>query len=254
MNSLNVTALVNRVLEALEKANLAINGEKSEVMQEEVTFLGHVVGHRRLAMEEGKVEAVRNWEAPGPERTKKDIQMFLGFCNYYRHFSNIYSEIAKPLTNLTGEVPWKWEKAENDAFEDLKKALTTAPLLQQFNRQLPTRLETDASNMAVAGILEQKHGDRWLPVEYYSSTLTQTQRNWLIHDKELWAIFSSLDRWRPMLAGVPFNVYTDHNGLKYFDTKPRLNMRQATDNNNDRTTFQNELSFQRVPEHKQHIF
>ena len=71
--------------------------------------------------------------------------------------------------------------------------VATVPLLKQFNRGLPTRLETDASNQAVAGVLEQQYGDAWHPVEYCSSTLTQPQRNWPIHDKELWGIESFID-------------------------------------------------------------
>ena len=76
-------ALVNKVLEALERANLVVNRDKSKIIHEEVTFLGHVVGHRKLAMEEAKLEAVRMWEVPRPEGVKKDIQRFLGFTNYY---------------------------------------------------------------------------------------------------------------------------------------------------------------------------
>ena len=107
-------------------------------MQEEVIFLGHVVGHGKLAIEEGKVEAVRKWEEPGPEGVKKDIQRFLGFINYYRHFINKYSEIARPLSYLIGDVPWTWGSEQEKAFEALKTALTTALLLQQFYRDLPT--------------------------------------------------------------------------------------------------------------------
>ena len=111
-------------------------------------------------MEEAKVEVVWKWEEPGPEVVKKEIQRFLGFTNYYRHFINRYSEIARPLSYLTGDVPWTWGSEQEKAFEALKTALTTAPLLQHFDRGLPTRLETDASNQAIAGILEQKHGEK----------------------------------------------------------------------------------------------
>ena len=120
------------------------------------------------------MEAVRKWEPMGQNGTKVQVQEFLGFCNYYRHFINHHSDIAKPLTSLTGNVDYKWGPEQDIAFHTLQRAVTTAPLLKQFNRGLPTRLETDASNQAVAGVLEQQHGDAWHPVEYYSSTLTVT--------------------------------------------------------------------------------
>ena len=163
----------------------------------------------------------------GQNGTKVQVQEFLGFCNYYRHFINHYSDIAKPLTSLTGNVEYKWGPEQDKEFHTLQRAVTTAPLLKHFNRGLPTRLETEAFNQAVAGVLEQQHGDPWHLVEYYSSTLTQPQRNWPIHDKELWGIVSSIDRWRPILAGVPFDIYMDHQALKYLFTKHRLNTRQA---------------------------
>ena len=216
--------LVNEVLKALDKAGLAVNGDKSEVFQEQVDFLGHVVGKGMIGMEESKVRAVKEWKSPSK---KRELQEFLGFTNYYRKFVERYSDIAKPLTRLTGNVEWEWTPTEQNAFQALKNALTTAPILRQFKRGLPTRMETDASNQAVAAVLEQQHDEDWYPVDYHSSALTQTQRNWPIHDKELWAIVSALDKWRPMLAGFHTDIYTDHHGLKYFLTKPRLNMRQA---------------------------
>ena len=152
-------------------------------MQEQVTFLGHIVEHGTLGMEESKVEAVQKWEPMGQNRTKVQVPEFLGFCNYYRHFINHYSDIAKPLTSLTGNVHYQWVPEQDKAFYTLQRAVTTAPLLKQFNRGLPTRLETDASLQAVVVVLEQQHGYAWHPVEYYSSTLTQPQRNWPIHDK-----------------------------------------------------------------------
>jgi len=78
-------------------------------------------------------------------------------------------------------------------------------------------METDASNHAIAGILSQYHivnGAKQLhPVAYHAKTVTETERNWPIHDKELFAILDSLRKWRDWLVGVSVNVYTDHQGL-----------------------------------------
>jgi len=93
-------------------------------------------------------------------------------------------------------------------------------------------METDASNQAISGILSQYHivnGVKQLhPTEYHAKTLDATQRNWPIHDKELFAIVDSFRKWRDWLVGVPVNVYTDYQGLQYFNTKQKLNSRQAS--------------------------
>jgi len=93
-------------------------------------------------------------------------------------------------------------------------------------------METDASNQAISGILSQYHivnGVKQLhSTEYHAKTLDATQRNWPIHDKELFAIVDSVRKWRDWLVGVPVNVYTDHQGLQYFNTKQKLNSRQAS--------------------------
>ena len=104
----------------MNKNGLAVNGEKSEVMQEQVTFLGHKVGHRTLGMEDSKVEAVRKWEPIGQNGTNVQVQEFFGFCNYYRHIINHYSDIAKSLTSPTGNVDYQWGTEQDKAFHTLQ--------------------------------------------------------------------------------------------------------------------------------------
>ena len=102
----------------------------------------------------------------------------------------------------------------------------------QFDRTLETITETDASKQAIAGVLSQYHvvnGCKQLyPVEYDGKTLSATQRNWPIHDKELFAIVDCFRKWRDWLVGVKVNLYTDHQGLQYFNTKQKLNSGQAS--------------------------
>ena len=108
----------------------------------------------------------------------------------------------------------------------------SAPILTQFDRSLDIIIETDASNQAISGILSQYHVTNGIkrlhPVEYHTKTLTATQRNWPIHDKELFAIVDSFRKWRDWLVGVHVNIYTDHQGLQYFNTKQKLNSRQVS--------------------------
>jgi hypothetical protein len=107
--------------------------------------------------------------------------------------------------------------------------LTSAPILQHYSEELETRIETDASNGVVAGVLSQKHGDDWLPVAFFSKTMNLAECNYQIHDKEMLAIVRSLEEWRPELQRKRdrFEIYTDHKSLEYFMTTKQLTARQA---------------------------
>ena len=140
--------------------------------------------------------------------------MFLGFANYYHGFIINYSAKACPLIDLTKDVPFTYVHTQQQAFDELRARLLSAPILTQFDRILETIMETDASNQAIAGILSQYHvvnGCKQLhPVEDHTKTLSATQRNWPIHDKKLFAIVDCFRKWRDWLVGGKVNVYTDH--------------------------------------------
>ena len=87
------------------------------------------------------------------------MRSFLGFANYYCNFIARHSEKARPLTRLTGDIPFVWEKEQNEAFNELIQVFINEPILWQFDRSLPTIMETDVSNQAIVGILLQYHGE-----------------------------------------------------------------------------------------------
>ena len=144
-------------------------------------------------------------------------------------------------TKSKAKVPFSWGQQQQEAFDELKRDLQEAQILVQFDRSRPILIETDASNQAISGVLSQGYPKSdnpasldsntgklvWKLVDCHAKTLTEQQRNWPIHDKELWAIVSSLTKWRSWLSGLNFEVHTDHQGPQYFQTKQRLNARQA---------------------------
>ncbi|KAJ1044166.1 hypothetical protein NDA10_000377 [Ustilago hordei] len=115
------------------------------------------------------------------------------------------------------------------AFHQLIQSFTSAGVLQHFDYHLPTRLETDASDFAIAGVLKQEHEGRWHPVAFYSRKMSSAEKNYEIHDKELLAVVACLTQWRHMLAGLPSQlvILTDHEALKYFKSQRRITGRQA---------------------------
>ena len=166
-----------------------------------------------------KVKAISDW----PELRKvKDIQSFLGFMNFYCQFIHNYSNIDVPLMWLTRkDTPWKFTDDCRSAFNLLKKAFTSAPILTHWVPDALLVVKTDASDYAVAGILSIIGTDSELrPVAYYSQTLSAPELNYDTHDKELLAIFKAFKHWRHYLEGSTslVNVVTDHKNLEYFSS------------------------------------
>ncbi|KAJ1595470.1 hypothetical protein NDA14_006557 [Ustilago hordei] len=148
-----------------------------------------------IEMDPEKVCTVKEW--PMPESIH-DIQRFLGFANFYQRFIAHFARIAKPLTALVKPIERfkKFELPEEaqQAFHKLIQAFTSAGVLQHFDYHLPTRLETDASDFAIAGVLKQEHEGRWHPVAFYSRKMSSAKKNYEIHDKELLAVYRPGDK------------------------------------------------------------
>jgi len=160
------------------------------------------------------------------------VQAFIGFVNFYRRFIRDFSTIARPLFDLTrSDKAWNWDTKERDAFERLKMAVTTAPVLVSPQDSEPFRIEADSSDFASGAVLSQQlpREEKWHPVVFYSKSLSPVERNYKIHDKEMLAIIHVLEEWRHFLEGARHlvEIWTDHKNLEYFMTAKKLNHRQA---------------------------
>jgi len=125
---------------------------------------------------------------------------------------------------------WWWEEPQQKAFDKLKQVFTTKPVLAAPDLDREFRVEADASNYATGGVLLMKCSDeKWRPVTFISKSLSDTERNYEIHDKEMLAVVRCLEVWRHFLEGttVKFEIWTDHKNLKYFMKAQKLNHRQA---------------------------
>jgi hypothetical protein len=146
-----------------------------------------------------KLAGIRDWPSP---TTVKQTRSFLGFGNYYRRFISGFAEIARPLHELTKKDKiWNWTNECQTTFETLKERFSTAPVLTMPDTTKPFILETDASKWAIGATLLQKQDNGQLhPYGYLSHALTQTERNWQIYDRELYAIIYALDEWKYLLT------------------------------------------------------
>jgi len=124
------------------------------------------------------------------------MQAFIGFVNFYRHFIQDFSTIARLLFDLThSDKVWNWDTKEQDAFERLKAAVTTAPVLVSPQDSEPFRIEADSSDFASGAVLSQQlpGEEKWHPVAFYSKFLSLVERNYEIHDKKMLAIICALE-------------------------------------------------------------
>ncbi|KAL0184106.1 hypothetical protein M9458_019802, partial [Cirrhinus mrigala] len=221
---------VRAVLQRLITHRLYAKAEKCEFHQTLTTFLGYVVGPEGVAMDDRKVHVALNWPQP---TTIKELQRFLGFANFYRHFIRDFSTIAAPLTSMTkgGVNRLIWSQAATKAFHDLKKRFSSAPILHHSNPELEFIVEVDASSTGIGAVLSQWHGNppKLFPCAYFSHKLNPVEQNYDVGNRELLAMKAAFEEWQHWLEGArfPFTVLTDHRNLEYLCSAKRLNHRQA---------------------------
>jgi hypothetical protein len=184
------------VMERLRKHKLYLRPEKCEFEKEKMEYLGVVVSHNRVEMDLIKVAGVRDWPVP---KSKKEVQSFLGFANFYQRFIANFSHHARALFDLTKkDVKFEWGPREEKAFEDIKDAVTSAPVLVLPNHEQPYRIEADGSGFATGAVLSQLSAEdnKWHPVAFLSKSLNEVERNYEIHDTEMLVIIRALEEWR----------------------------------------------------------
>ncbi|KAK4391433.1 putative mitochondrial protein [Sesamum angolense] len=187
---------------------------------EEIAFLGHVVSEKGIQPDPAKVKAIMEWEPP---KDVSEVRSFPGLTGYYRRFVKDFSVVAKPLTNLLkNKAPCKWNDKCAQSFEELKKRLTSTPILALSSGDGGYVVYTDASRQGLGYVLMQ-HGK---VMAYASRQLRPHEMNYPAHDLELAAIVHALKIWRHYLYGETFQIYTDHKSLKYIPTQKELNLRQ----------------------------
>jgi hypothetical protein len=207
-------------LQTLRDNQLYGKFSKCEFWLSEVKFLGHVISRNGLAVDPSKVEAVVNWMPP---TTVTEVRSFLGLAGYYRKFIQDFSRIASPITSLTKKgVPFVWDDNCQGAFDKLKQKLTTSPVLILPSSDRSFVVYTDASILGLGGVLMQIER----VVAYASRQLRIHEQNYPTHDLELAAIVFALKTWRHYLYGVHFQLFTDHQSLKYLYSQKDLNHRQ----------------------------
>lgn len=219
------------VLERLRSAKLYCSIKKSKLFRRQIHFLGHDISADGICPDEEKVEKITKWATPS---TSKQLLKFLGTVQWMKKFINGLSHYVGTLTPLTSTTlknkPFKWGQAEEDAFNNIKRLITTLPVLRNldYDSDEPIWLFTDASGHGLGAALFQ--GAEWdtaSPVAYESRTMNAAERNYPVHEQELLAVINALNKWRLLLLGMRVNVMSDHHSLTTLLSQRNLSRRQA---------------------------
>ncbi|CAL9683895.1 unnamed protein product [Knipowitschia caucasica] len=232
-----------KVLQRLKDFGLKLSVEKCNFFQSSVRYLGHIVSKDGVETDPAKIEALKSWPIP---KNLKELRSFLGFSGYYRRFIKGYSNLVKPLHELTSGYPpsqkkmkplirpehyfnpkepfgGRWTPACQEAFEQVKSRLTSAQVLAFANPQLPYLLHTDASSIGLGAILYQGQEGQKRVIAYASRGLSRSESRYPAHKLEFlslkWAV---AEKFNDYLYGTSFTVVTDSNPLTYLLTSAKL--------------------------------
>lgn len=217
---------LNKIFEKFCEIGLTINISKCQFGQTDVEFLGYTVSSGGLRPRDDKVKAII--EYPKPE-TVEQLRRFLGMINFYRSHLGKASDVQRHLNKFLhnakkkDQSKIKWDSEAENAFIQCKESLKSAVTLSFPVPDVPLSLMTDASATSAGSVLQQKIGNEWRPLGYFSKAFSEAQRKYSTYDRELTAIYMSIAYFRNMIEGRRLIVYTDHRPLTVALTKVGTN-------------------------------
>jgi len=231
--------ILHYLFDLFARHGLHLKLSKSVFMAPSIDFLGVRINKNGATIDPAKIAGIAEW--PENITTLKGARSFIGVCGYHRMFIPGFSSIAAPITRLFGkDVPFEWTQECKDALRDIKKRITTAPVLVQPDPSKQFELEVDASQIATGAILYQRGPKTTLPdgrekpsarhpVGFHSQKFSTTEQNYPIYDREFLAIMRGLRNWNYLLKGTtePVLVYTDHANLRYYRDPWKIGLRVA---------------------------
>ena len=232
---------LDMVLTRLEEAGLKLKPSKCCLFQPKIKYLGHILSEQGISTDPTKIERVRNWPIPTDH---KQLHRFLAFCGYYRRFIKNFSEIASPLQKLLRGVlnddrtgvkrtkgkksrvvypTFEWGMDQQSAFDVLKTAMTSTPVLAYADFTKPFLLQVDASGRGLGAVLNQQQDGKLHPIAFASRGLTPTEQRYPAHKLEFLAMkWAISEKFHDYLYGNSFEVITDNNPLTYVLTSAKL--------------------------------
>uniref|UniRef100_A0A224YP72 RNA-directed DNA polymerase n=1 Tax=Rhipicephalus zambeziensis TaxID=60191 RepID=A0A224YP72_9ACAR len=198
------------VLSRISNTGMKLN-DKCVFAVQQIQFLGHNVSARGLSPLESKVHAIVN--APAPADCKS-LHSFLGLAGYYSKFIPHYADVVEPLRSMLRKgQTFNWSNEANSAFNIIKEVLAANPVIQLFDEKLPIVITTDASNIGLGAVFQQRKGDQLVTIAFASRTLSPAERRYSAGEREALACLFACEKWHVYLWGRHFTLRTDHQAL-----------------------------------------
>ena len=218
---------LKETLTLLQDAEFRLNRAKCTLAATEIKFLGFQINGEGVAPDPGKVAAIKGMSIP---QTPRAVRRFLGCTGFFRRHVPHYANVAHPLFRLTRKTQdFVWGEKEQKAFETLKEALITAPILKLPDFSKEFEIHCDASGIAIGACLMQKHepDDKPYPISYYSRKLRGAEERYAPIDLEALAVVEAVRHFDPYVYGRHFVIYTDHRPLTYVFHRRCTNLRMS---------------------------
>jgi len=195
-------------------AGLRLNPKKCSFGYDEVPLLGHVITARGNTIPDNQVTTIRNLPIP---RNVDEVKSAIGLAGYYQQYVKDFSTVAAPINRLRRKgAVFKWTQECDKAWETLKDALTSQPILARPDFTKEFIVQTDASGVGLGAILAQKDAQDQERVIYYASrSLSEPEKNYSTTEQECLAVFFAVTKFRPYLHGTHFTLITDHSALTW---------------------------------------
>lgn len=208
--------ILRAIAEMLRGANLTVSETKSRFCMARLKYLGYILDGEGLRPDPENIRPILEYSTPS---TVKQVRSLLGMLNWFRRFIKSFSSIVSPISDLLKKkhARFQWTPEANEAFEKVKVALVSAPVLTMPDYTVPFEIHCDASDLGIGAILTQEYSDssEGRVVAYHSEKLNDAQRNYHTTEKECLAVLKSIQKFRIFIEGTRFTVYTDHAALQW---------------------------------------
>ena len=205
--------ILRKVLKTLQECGIKLNNDKCKYFCDHVEYLGYIFDKSGIKPNPEKITPIIN--APCPNNVKQ-VQSFIGLCNYYSRFIPNFASTMAPLYKLLQKnVPFSWGSEQNKCFQHVKQLFLNCNILQLYNPIYETMLETDASQYGLGAVLLQRQNKNcpWMPVQFASRTLNEAERNYSNIERESLSVIFGTDKFRHFLLGIKFIIRNDHKPL-----------------------------------------
>ncbi|GFY18892.1 retrovirus-related Pol polyprotein from transposon 297 [Trichonephila clavipes] len=210
---------LTRVFTLLRDAGLTLNKEKCHFARDKLKYLGLIISKEGIETDNKKIRAITEMKPP---KNNREVSKFLGMTGWYQKFIPRYADICEPLYQLKKKgAKFNWSGEAQDSFDQIKRTLTEAPILQLPNFSEQFNLFTDASGVGIGAVLQQNQK----PIAFASRTLNKAERNYTVTERECLAVIWALNKFKTYFGPLPVKVITDHAALTKLTNGKNLSSR-----------------------------